>query len=162
MAPILRSMVLQMQQGCVCAALYVVTYQDSTPLDQNLLAAKSRVAPKETSIPRVELVAAHTLAKLQSNVSKALVSFPITAYHNWVDSITVLCWLANHGEWTTFVRNRVKKIGELTESAVWRFVPTTENSSNLGTRGVVPDKLKTFWLKDQAGSLMNRTDQSNQ
>ena len=101
----------------VCAALYLVTYQDSTPVDQNLLAPKSRVAPKETSIPRLELVAAHTLAKLQSNVSKALVSFPITAYHNWMDSVMVLCWLANRGEWTTSVRNRVKKIGELTESA---------------------------------------------
>ena len=83
----------------VCAALYVATYQDSTPVDQNLLAAKSRVAPKETSIPRLELVAAHTLAKLQNNVSKALVSFPNTVYHNWVDSITVLCWLANRGEY---------------------------------------------------------------
>ena len=141
----------------VCAALYVVTYQDSTPVDQNLLAAKSRVAPKETSIPRLELVAAHTLAKLQSNVSKALVSFPITAYHNWVDSITVLCWLANRGEWTTFVRNRVKKIGELTESVVWRFVPTTENPSDLGTRGVAPDKLKTFWLKGPSW-LSNESD----
>ena len=98
----------------VCAALYIVSYQDSTPVDQNLLAAKSRVAPKEMSIPRLELVAAHTLAKLENNVSRALASFPITAYHNWVDSITVLCWLANRGEWTTFVRNRVKIIGELT------------------------------------------------
>ena len=149
-----------MQQRCVCAALYIVTYQDSTPVDQNLLAAKSRVAPKETSIPRLELVAAHTLAKLQSNVSKALVSFPITAYHNWVDSITVLCWLANHGEWTTFIRNRVK-IGELTESAVWRFVPTTENPSNLGTRGVVPDKLKIFWLKGPSW-LSNESDRPEQ
>ena len=82
----------------VCAALYVVTFQDSTPVDQNLLVAKSRVAPKEMSIPRLELVAAHTLAKLQSNAIKALVSFPISSYHNWVDSITVLCWLANRGE----------------------------------------------------------------
>ena len=131
----------------VCSALYIVTYQDSTPVDQNLLAAKSRVAPKEMSIPRLELVAAHTLAKLQNNASRALASFPITAYHNWVDSITVLCWLANRGEWTTFVRNRVKKIGELTESAAWKYVPTTENPSDLGTRGSVPAKLKEFWLK---------------
>lgn len=100
----------------VCAALYI----DSTPVDQNLLVAKSRVAPKEMSIPRLELVAAHTLAKLENNVSRALASFPITAYHNWVDSITALCWLANRGEWTTFVRNRVKVIGELTESGTWR------------------------------------------
>ena len=53
----------------VCAALYIVSYQDSTPVDQNLLAAKSRVTPKEMSIPRLELVAAHTLAKFENNVS---------------------------------------------------------------------------------------------
>ena len=111
-----------------------MSYQDSTPVDQNLLAAKSRVAPKEMSIPRLELVAPHTLAKLEDNVSRALASFPITAYYNWVDSITVLCWLANRGEWTTFVRNRVKIIGEFTESGTWRYVPTTENPSDLGTR----------------------------
>ena len=40
----------------VCASIYVVTYQDSdsAPVDQNLLVAKSKVAPKEMSIPRLE------------------------------------------------------------------------------------------------------------
>ena len=130
----------------VCASIYVVTYQDSTPVDQNLLVAKSRVTPKEMSIPRLELVAAHSLAKLQNNVSKALMSIPITAYHNWVDSVTVLCWLANRGEWSTFVRNRVKKIGELTE-ATWSYVPTNENPSDFGTRGTASSKIKALWFK---------------
>ena len=53
----------------VCAALYIVSFQDSTPVDQNLLAAKSRVEPKEMSTPRLELVAAHTLVKFKNNVS---------------------------------------------------------------------------------------------
>ena len=96
----------------ICAALHIVSYQDSTPVDQNLVAAKSRVAPKEMSIPRLELVAAHTLTKFENNVSWALASFPITTYHNWADSITAPCWLANRGEWATFVRNQVKIIGE--------------------------------------------------
>ena len=98
------------------------------------------------SIPRLELVAAHTLAKLQNNVSRALVSVPISAYHNWVDSVTALCWLANRGEWSTFVRNRVKKIGELTD-ATWSYVPTNENPSVYGTRGIAPHKLKELWFK---------------
>ena len=130
----------------VCASLYVVAYQDSTPVDHNILVAKARVAPKDMSIPRLELIGAHTLAKLQNNVSKTLTCFPITAYHNWVDSITVLFWLGNRGEWSTFVRNRVKKISELTD-AVWRHVPTTENPSDLGTRGSAPDKLGSLWFK---------------
>ena len=41
----------------------------------------------------------------------------------------------------------MKKIGELAESAAWRCVPTTENPSDLGTRGSAPNKLNTFWLK---------------
>ena len=66
----------------VCAALYIVSYQDSTPVDQNLLPAKSTVAPRKMSIPRLELTAAHALAKVENNVSRALASFPITAYHD--------------------------------------------------------------------------------
>ena len=49
------------QQGCcLCCNMYVVAYQDSVPVDQNLFVAKARVVPKEMSIPRLELVAAHT------------------------------------------------------------------------------------------------------
>ena len=46
----------------VCAAVYVLaTYNDGTT-SQNLLTSKSRIAPKNVSVPRLELVAAHTLA----------------------------------------------------------------------------------------------------
>ena len=92
-----------------------MTYQHSLAFDQNLLVAKTGIAPKDMSIPRLELVAAYTLAKQQSSVSKALTSFPIACYHNWVDSTTVMCWLANRGEWFTFIGNRVKKIRGLTD-----------------------------------------------
>ncbi|XP_002734893.1 uncharacterized protein LOC100366659 [Saccoglossus kowalevskii] len=129
----------------LCAAVYVVACRDSKPVSQQLLVAKSRIAPKDRSIPRLGLAAAHTLAKLQNNVSKALAAFPITAWNSWVDSTTVLYWLQNHGEWSTFVRNRVRKIGELTD-AQWRYVPTTENPSDLGTRGTTPDHLGTLWF----------------
>ncbi|XP_006816656.1 uncharacterized protein LOC102804930 [Saccoglossus kowalevskii] len=129
----------------LCAAVYVVACQDSKPVSQQLLVAKSRIEPKDRSIPRLELATAHTLAILQNNVSKALAAFPITAWNSWVDSTTVLYWLQNHGEWSTFVRNRVRKIRELTD-AQWRYVPTTENPSDLGTRGTTPDRLGTLWF----------------
>ena len=139
-----------------------MSYQDSTPVDRHLLAAKSRVAPKEMSILCLELVATHTLAKLENSVSQALASFPITADHTWVDSITVTCWLANGGEWTTSVHNRVKIIGEFIESGTWRYVPATENPSDLGTRGSESNKLKEFWLRDQASYRTSPQDLSNQ
>lgn len=128
--------------------IYVVTYQDLLAVDQNLLVAKARVSPKGLSILRLELVAAHTLEKLQNGVSKALISFPITGYHNWVNSMTALYWLANCREWSTFVRKRVKKIEELTDS-YWKDVPTSENPSDLGTQGAAPDKLTQTLVQGQ-------------
>ncbi|XP_070573985.1 uncharacterized protein [Ptychodera flava] len=112
------------------------------------------------SIPRLELIAAHTLAKLQNNVSKALSNFPITACHSWVDSTTVLYWLSNHGEWSIFVRKWIKKIDELTESK-WRYVPTAENPSNLGTRGSAPSRLGKMWFQGPSWQV-KVTDQFNQ
>ena len=94
----------------VCAAVYVVEYEEEKVISQNLLAAKSRIAPSETSIPRLELVAAHMLAKLQNNIVKALMNERIISTHYWTDSTTVLHWLENKGTWSVFVRNRVNKI----------------------------------------------------
>jgi hypothetical protein len=87
-----------------------------------------------------------TLAKLQSNVLRALEVQPIRSVHHWVDSLTVLYLLANKGTWSAFVRNRAKKIKELGD-ADWRYVPTNSNPSDLGTRGVAPDKLGDLWYK---------------
>ena len=118
----------------MCASLYIILYQDLRSVYQNLLVAKSRVAPNGTSILRLELVAAHTLTKLENSVSEALTFFPISTYHNGIDSVMLLCWLANREEWSTFLHNRVKKIGELTD-AVWSYVPTKENPSASGLEG---------------------------
>ena len=133
-------------QQAVCAAVYVVEHDCEHVISQNLLVAKSRVAPKSTSIPRLELVAAHTLARLMDSTMKALKTSPITKINYWSDSTTVLHWLASQGTWTIFVRNRVKKINELSQGS-WRYVPTAENPSDLGTRGVLPSKLGTLWFK---------------
>ena len=41
----------------------------------------------------------------------------------------------------------MKVTGELTVSGTWGYVPTTENPSDLGTRGSASNKLKEFWLR---------------
>ena len=130
----------------LCAVIYVVATYSDRRISQNLLTSKARVAPRNLSIPRMELVAAQTLAKLSSNVIKALSSWSFTETILWTDSTTVLHWLADKGTWSTFVRNRVKLIKELC-NATWRHVPTDQNPSDLGTRRATPTKLDEFWLK---------------
>lgn len=130
----------------LCAVIYVVATYSDRRVSQNLLTSKARVAPKNLSIPRLELVAAQTLAKLSSNVIKALSSWTITETILWTDSTTVLHWLADKGTWSTFVRNRAKLIKELC-NATWRHVPTDQNPSDLGMRGTTPTNLDEFWLK---------------
>ncbi|CAB4009352.1 Hypothetical predicted protein [Paramuricea clavata] len=101
-------------QLAVCAAVYVlVTYNDGKTC-HNLLVSKSRVAPKKVSIPSLELVAAHTLAKLLGHVNHSLSSLDILKENQlWSDSLTVLYWLANMGTSSMYVRNRVKAIHDL-------------------------------------------------
>ena len=130
----------------LCAVIYVVATYSDRRISQNLLTSKARVAPRNLSIPRLELAAAQALAKLSSNVIKALSSWSITETIPWTDSTTVLHWLADKGTWSTFVRKRVKLIKELC-NATWRHVPTDQNPSDLGTRRATSTNLDEFWLK---------------
>ena len=130
----------------VCAAVYLMVTSPDGMVDTNLLVAKSRISPKNTTIPRLELVAAHTLAKLLRHVTETLSSVEIDDIHLWSDSTTTLFWLASKGTWSQYVRNRVKAIHDLGEWQ-WHYVPTDQNPSDLGTRGVPPANLGDFWFK---------------
>ena len=61
----------------LCATIYVVEYINTKSVSQHLLAAKSRIAPKRQSIPRLELADALMLAKLESNILVSLENYPI-------------------------------------------------------------------------------------
>jgi hypothetical protein len=101
-------------QLAVCGAVYVLATYNDGKTSQNLLVSKSRVAPKNVSMQRLELVAAHTLAKLLSHVNRALSSLDILKQNQFLsDSLIVLYWLANRGTWSKCVRNRVKAIHDL-------------------------------------------------
>lgn len=63
----------------VSAAVYAVVQQDQG-LTQQLICAKSRLAKKNLTIPRLELVAGHMAVNLVTNVQAALSSLPHTAH----------------------------------------------------------------------------------
>jgi len=74
----------------VSVAAYAVTTHIATPVQQRLLVAKSRIAPKHQSIPRLELDAAHILSRLMHHVKEVLKDVRVEEYHCWVNSTTVL------------------------------------------------------------------------
>ena len=98
-----------------CAVIYLV-YDMGGERKVKLLCSKAQVAPlKELTIPRLELMAALIPARLVDSVKKALGSLiEIKNVTYGSDSITVLYWLANRGEWKQFVKHRVTEIIGLT------------------------------------------------
>lgn len=130
--------------GC---CLYVRTV-DSHGVKTTLLTAKSRVSPiNRICIPRLELCAAHLLAKLWHDVQK-IIDFHIEKVFMWSDSEVVLYWLRTSlSTLKTFVANRVSAIHELAPTAVWRHVPTALNPADLPSRGCTVKELReSFWF----------------
>ena len=93
----------------VGAVVYAVVKQ-STGRTQQLVAAKSRLAKKGLTIPRLELVAAHMATNSMMNVRNALDNVSITSLHGWMDSTVALHWIKGNNQYKQLVANRVTKI----------------------------------------------------
>ena len=128
------------------ASKLALVFHRVAPVCQNLLVAKSRIAPRELSIPRLELIAVHTLSKLMNHVKTVLQSRPVKEYHCWVNSTTVLYCIKGQGTWTQFVRNRTQAIQD-NGYLKWHYVLTSENPSDQGSKGAEPRKLGRLWCE---------------
>ena len=101
-----------------CAAVYAVVKQ-TLDFTQALVAAKSRLAKANLTIPRLELVAGHMAVNLAVNVCSALEGFPLSDYvYCWLDSTVALRWLNDNGEYRQFVANRVYKM-KTHKNVIW-------------------------------------------
>ena len=104
---------------------------------------------EEITMPRLELTAALLLTQLTQIVKKAY-GDKIQEIHLWSDSIITLCWIATPpGKLRTYELNRVKKVQDMTEKAIWHYVPTRDNSADLLSRGTTAEKLLSseLWWK---------------
>ena len=125
-----------------CAAIYLVC-ETTRGIYPRLLCSKVRIAPlKSLSIPRLELMAARILVNLMDTTQKALsLDTEIGETKYWTDSITVLYWILNKGEWKTFIQHRVNEILALSRKEAWGHVAGLVNPADVGSRGVSPNQL---------------------
>ena len=127
------------------AAVTYLRIESSTAIKVSYLMAKTRVAPvKPVSIPRLELMAAHSLAKLVRYVLDALkTQRTIDEVYLWSDSKIVLAWISKpSSSWKTFVKNRVQDIHDSFSSSVWGHCVGIENPADLHSRGMKLSNLK--------------------
>ena len=76
----------------VAAAMYAVVVQE-LGVNQELVAARVRLAKKGLTIPCLELVSGYMAVNLLTNVTKALEGLPLKAKYCWLDSTVALYWM---------------------------------------------------------------------
>ena len=111
---------------------------------------------KGETIPRLELMAALTLASLMTAVHKALAcTVKIETVFNWIDSQIVWWWINGESkQFKQFVQNRVTKIGSLWSKEHWGYCPSELNPGKLDER----ERSSSTWeqlgvFKDEDGVL---------
>ncbi len=124
------------------AAAYIHSRYPDGSHSTVLAQAKGHVSPKQqTSIPRLELLAAELSVKLRQRLVQR-VKINIHQVHHWTDSLTVLYWINNDKDrFQLFVHNKLAKIRKFSDPQEWHWVPTLQNPADLPSRGSTLDKL---------------------
>ena len=134
------------QKGYAACSYIVCDYENESTA--RLCLGKVRVAPakKLMTIPRLELMAAVLAARIADAVKKEFV-VKFDGCFFWTDSITVLHWVKNPElRLKAFVANRVAKIIELTANDTWNHVRSSENSADVGSRGIRPSDQQSILM----------------
>lgn len=120
------------------ACIYLRTKDHEGNVMTRLISSKSRVAPLKTvTLPRLELCAAHLLAKLYATTKQALRHLSFLKIVFWSDSTIALHWIKTAPHMLkTFVAHRVADIQTTTASNDWRHIRSEDNPADLVSRGI--------------------------
>ena len=122
-----------------CVLAYAVIQRPSA-VRQGLITSKSRLSKKQKTIPRLELVAAQTVANLAEKIRTSSPNHNIRDVHGWSDTTVVLLWLQSNGSYKAFVHKRVSYINSKLEIN-WRYVDNIHNAGDLGSSGCYVESL---------------------
>ena len=128
------------------AAAYLV-WSTPTGREVRLVSAKARVAPlRQTTIPRLELMAALTATRLAKTICNEFKIKPASVVL-WSDSMIVLAWLRSESTaFKSFVGVRVAEIQSAFESVTWRYVPSNLNPADELSRGITVSEMNGRWM----------------
>ena len=123
-------------QVMICVGVYVRFRRKSGGYSCQLLFGRSKVVPKDMTIPRAELLAScinaatyHVVKTSLGDVHKKNLMF--------TDSQVALHWITcGKTKLKLWARNRVIEINRLVEIFLWRYVDTKDNPADVGTRKV--------------------------
>ena len=137
--------------ACIWSNVYI-RVTTSNACSSHLLASKTRVAPLNgETIPRLQLMAALTLANLIKVVYEALIrTVKVNALFIWTASRTVWWWINRESPYfKQFVHNRVQKIRSLWGKEHWRSCPSELTSGDIASRGVKSSSVASsdLWWK---------------
>ena len=136
---------------CLCGNQYDPGYTKQTSDSKMQISFFTKL-----TIPRLELTSGRTGAKLVNTVQKSFRKWKISRLLDGQYDSTY--WIRNEGVWRPYVNNRVKEIHELVHEVPWRHYPTNVNPSDLGTRGVDPEKLQNskLWWEEPKFPVMSK------
>ena len=115
------------------------------------LLGKGKVVPLRNhhTMPQLELTAATLSVRMAKTISNEL-ELDISSITYWVDSETVLKYLANDtARYKVFEARRIKFIRANSEIDSWHYVPSDLNSADIGSRGLMPNDVAKInpWIK---------------
>ena len=92
-----------------CSTVSIAMIDHNTDKVMGRFTSKSRIAERNTSMPRLELIGGHMSANMIRNLCQALKGLPVASITSWMDNTSVLYFIVNPGkQWKTFASYSVQ------------------------------------------------------
>ena len=125
-----------------CCEMYLRCLVEGKPIINFVLGKSKLVLTHQINwvISHKELGAAKLCCELTLLAKQALRDLDYTL-HFWTDSQVILGWITNPElNLARFVKRRVDKILRVSLSATWKYIHTSQNPADVGTRGTAYKK----------------------